>query len=187
MYSAKLPYADLVRPEPQKQTMTNNDLLRRLRFAFDFSNKKSTSLFSLDPSSSVEMSESNFKARLLKDEEEGYVECSDTELSAFLDGLIVSRRGLRETPVTASPAQSPVASAAEQRLSKNDVLKKLRIAMNFREEEMLNTLKLGGAELSKSELGALFRKPKHKNYRACGNQHLRAFIKGLTIQHRETP
>ena len=56
----------------------------------------------------------------------------------------------------------------------------LQIAMNFREEDMLAVLAEGGSELSKSELGAFFRKPGHKHFRACGNQVLRNFIAGLT-------
>ncbi|RBP49758.1 DUF1456 family protein [Arenicella xantha] len=161
--------------------MNNNDILRRLRFAFDFSNKQATSLFALDPSSSVTMTQAAFLARLAKDDDDDFVECSDTELAAFLDGLIVTKRGLRETPLPAAAAPSSKAS----RLSKNDILKKLRIAMSFQEQQMLEMLKLGGTELSKSELGALFRSPSHKHYRACGNQVLRAFIKGLTLTLRD--
>jgi len=70
------------------------------------------------------------------------------------------------------------------RLHKNDILKKLRIAMSFREQEMLATLEQGGTSMSKSELGALFRNPGHKHFRGCGNQVLRNFIKGLTLQLR---
>ena len=158
--------------------MNNNDILRRLRFAFDFSNKDAVALFSLDPSSSVKMSQPAFLKRLSKDDDDDFVECNDIELAAFLDGLIVSKRGLRE------PAPSPVNKPSSFRMSKNDVLKKLRIAMSFREQEMLDTLNQGGTNMSKSELGALFRNPAHKHYRECGNQVLRNFIKGLTMQLR---
>jgi uncharacterized protein YehS (DUF1456 family) len=166
--------------------MTNNDILRRLRFAFDLSNKKSVELFSLDPSSSAKISQAAFMHRLSKDDDADFVACSDAELCAFLDGLIVSKRGLR------SPAPEPATKPEDFRISKNDILKKLRIAMEYREEQMLATLEQGGVALSSSELGALFRKPGHKHYRACGGQVLRNFIKGLTLQLRgeapsETP
>jgi uncharacterized protein YehS (DUF1456 family) len=154
--------------------MNNNDILRRLRFTFDFSDKAAVALFTADPASTAELELKDFKARLLKEEEVGFVPCSDLELGAFLDGLIVSKRGLRE------PAPEAQAKPADFRLSKNDILKKLRIAMNFREAQMLEVLKSGGSELSKSELGALFRNPSHKHFRPCGNQVLRNFIKGLT-------
>lgn len=158
--------------------MTNNDILRRLRYLFDFSDQQAVELFSLDPGSTAPLSSKEFKARLLNDEDQGFCLCSDAELCAFMDGLIVLKRGLRD-----NATKQPTAPA-DFRLSKNDVLKKLRIAMNYREQEMLQTLKLGGTEMSKSELGALFRSPKHKHYRPAGNQVLRAFIKGLTMQLR---
>ena len=169
--------------------MNNNDILRRLRYAFDFSDKRAIELFTLDPMNGVKLSKAEFAARLLKDEEDGVTICSDAELAAFLDGLIVAKRGLKEaSPSPQSPwktAKTPAASEVEFRLSRNDILKKLRIAMNFREQQMLDTLEQGGSVLSKSELGALFRKPGHNHYRACGNQVLRNFIKGLTLQFRD--
>jgi len=161
--------------------MNNNDILRRLRFAFDFSNKDSVALFTTDPASTAEVSQADFLARLAKDDDEKFVACSEAELAAFLDGLIVSKRGLRE------PAPKAVAKPDNFRLSKNDILKKLRIAMSYREQEMLDTLKSGGTTMSKGELGALFRAPGHKHYRECGNQVLRNFIKGLTLTLRGEP
>ena len=158
--------------------MNNNDILRRLRYTFDLSNAAAISLFSKDPSSTVDMSEPKLIARLKKQEEDGYEVCEDRELNAFLDGLIVERRGLKD------PAPTPRALPADFRLSRNDILKKLRIAMNYRDDDMLSTLAEGGSTLSKSELGAFFRKPGHKHYRACGNQVLRNFLSGLTQQLR---
>lgn len=160
--------------------MTNNDILRRLRFAFDFSNKQAVELFGLDPNSSVVMTQANFLARIAKEEDTNYVDCNDTDLCAFLDGLIVSKRGLREPAPAADKRPATIEKPDDFRLSKNDILKKLRIAMNFREEQMLATLESGGTTLSKAELSALFRSPQHKHFRACGNQVLRNFIKGLT-------
>jgi len=132
--------------------MNNNDILRRLRFAFDFSNKQSAELFALDPGSSVKMTQALFLQRIAKDDDDDF---------------------------------DPKEIASDFRISKNDILKKLRIAMEFKEDQMLSTLESGGTTLSKSELGALFRKPGHKHYRACGGQVLRAFIKGLTTQLRK--
>lgn len=159
--------------------MNNNDILRRVRFTFDFSNKTSVALFSKDPSSTVKMTQATFLTRLAKDDDDDFVACSDAELCAFLDGLIVEKRGLRD------PAPEAASKPEGFRMTKNDILKKLRIAMSFKEQEMLDTLEAGGSTLSKSELGALFRNPGHKHYRECGNQVLRNFIKGLTIQLRD--
>lgn len=158
--------------------MNNNDILRRLRFAYDFSNKDASALFSKDPSSAVAMTQAEFLTRLAKDDDADFVPCSDVELCAFLDGLIVAKRGLKE------PHPAATEKPDDFRISKNDILKKLRIAMAFKEQEMLETLVQGGSALSKSELGALFRAPGHKHYRACGGQVLRNFIKGLTLRLR---
>lgn len=159
--------------------MNNNDILRRLRFAFDFADVDAVRFFNLDPSSNAPMDKADYLARLLKDDDPRFVPCSDGELCAFLDGFVVDQRGLRD------PAPAPQPPKGDDfRLTKNDILKKLRIALTFREDDMLETLELGGATLSRGELGALFRKPGHKHYRECGNQVLRNFIKGLTEQIR---
>lgn len=160
--------------------MNNNDILRRLRFAFDFSDRQLLALFSADSNSSVFLSKDALSARLKKDTEAEFITCSDTELAALLDGLIVAKRGVRKngTQNNANPL------VTTERLTKNDVLKKLRIALGYRDDDMLETLKLGGASLSKSEFSALFRTPDHKHFRTCGNQILRAFLKGLTKRLR---
>lgn len=165
--------------------MNNNDILRRLRYALNLSDKDAIALFSKHPDSTVTMDAAAWDARLAKQEDAQFQLCSDQELTAFLDGLIVARRGLKQPgSASAEHARAPV-DQNEIRLSRNDILKKLRIALNLREEQMLALLSAGGTELSKSELGALFRKPGHKHYRACGNQVLRNFIHGLTKQERD--
>ncbi len=41
-----------------------------------------------------------------------------------------------------------------------------------------------GFPLSKPEMSALFRQPDHKNFRLCGDQLMRHFLKGLTLRLR---
>jgi len=158
--------------------MNNNDILRRLRYAFDFSDKKSTSLFKTGSNSVIEISQAQFHQLITKEDDKDFIECTDQQLAAFLDGLIIDRRGAREPKAGEKPA--PLA----ERISKNDILKKLRIALNYKEQDMLDTLKAGGSNLSKGELSAFFRKPGHKHYRQCGSQALRNFIKGITLKLR---
>jgi uncharacterized protein YehS (DUF1456 family) len=69
-------------------------------------------------------------------------------------------------------------------LSNNDVLKKIRVALKLRDDDIVEILKLKDYEISKSELGAFFRKEDHKNYRECQDQILRNFLMGLQLKYR---
>jgi len=73
---------------------------------------------------------------------------------------------------------------SDTQLTNNTILKKLRIALELKEDDMLAILRLAGVEISKHELTALFRKEGHKNYKECGDQFLRKFLKGLSIRYR---
>jgi uncharacterized protein YehS (DUF1456 family) len=69
--------------------------------------------------------------------------------------------------------------------SNNTILKKLRIALELKEDDMLGILKLSDVAVSKAELSAFFRKEGQKNYKECGDQFLRNFLKGLTLRYRK--
>jgi uncharacterized protein YehS (DUF1456 family) len=69
-------------------------------------------------------------------------------------------------------------------MTNNDILKKLRIALELRDTDIIEILKLADFEVSKSELSALFRKEDHPNYKECGDQLLRRFLNGLIIRNR---
>lgn len=71
-------------------------------------------------------------------------------------------------------------------MNNNDVIKKLRVALKFRDDEIVEVLKLVDFKISKSELGAFFRNEDHPNYRECGDQVLRNFLNGLVIHLRGT-
>ncbi len=64
-------------------------------------------------------------------------------------------------------------------LTNNDILKKIRVALELKDEDIIKILKLSEFEMTKSELNALFRKPDHPNYKECGDQLLRNFLNGL--------
>jgi len=70
-------------------------------------------------------------------------------------------------------------------LANNDILKKIRIALELKEADMLAVFQLAGFPTSKSELTALFRTKGHENYKECGDQLLRNFLKGLTLKFRD--
>jgi uncharacterized protein YehS (DUF1456 family) len=69
-------------------------------------------------------------------------------------------------------------------LTNNDILKKLRVALNLKDDDIIQILRLVEFEISKSELGAIFRKEDHPNYKPCGDQLLRNFLNGLVIYKR---
>ncbi len=69
-------------------------------------------------------------------------------------------------------------------MSNNDVMKKLRVALKLNDEEIVNILKLADFAITKSELGAIFRKEDHPNFKPCGDQILRNFLNGLIIYKR---
>ena len=69
-------------------------------------------------------------------------------------------------------------------MSNNDILKKLRIALNLKDTDIIDILKLADFDISKSELSALFRNEDHRNYKECGDQILRRFLNGLIIRNR---
>lgn len=69
-------------------------------------------------------------------------------------------------------------------MTNNDILKKLRVALKLRDEDIIHILHLAEFEISKSELSALFRAEDHPNYKECGDQLLRNFLNGLIIHMR---
>tara|TARA_R110002051_G_scaffold77228_2_gene140697 strand:+ start:7921 stop:8310 length:390 start_codon:yes stop_codon:yes gene_type:complete len=71
-------------------------------------------------------------------------------------------------------------------MTNNDIFKKLRVALKFRDDEIVEILQLVDFKISKSELGAFFRKEDHPNYMECGDQVLRNFLNGLVIYLRGT-
>lgn len=69
-------------------------------------------------------------------------------------------------------------------LTNNDILKKIRVALELKDEDVVKILKLANFEITKSELNALYRKPDHPNYKECGDQLLRNFLNGLITYKR---
>ena len=153
--------------------MDNNDILRRMRYALSLSDSEMVAVFAL---MKEEVAEETAVAMMLKEGNAAAVICTDAQMRAWLDGLILKHRG--------PPREGRPQPVAEPELTNNSVLKKLRIAMNLHEADMLNILMAGGHEMSRGELSALFRKPNHKHYRPCGDQVLRNFLSGLTLRMR---
>ena len=109
-----------------------------------------------------------------KDESEEFEEIADIDLCVFLDGLINVKRGKKEGP---QPEPLKV-------LDNNNILRKLKIALNMKDTDMLDVFKLVDMRISKHELSAFFRKPEQSQYRVCKDQFLRNFIYGLQVKYR---
>jgi len=154
--------------------MTSNDILRRIRYIFDFDDNKMMALFAL---AGHQANRAEISAWLKKDDDPAFQVCSDEMLATFLNGLITDKRGKREGP-------QPV---PEKRLTNNMVFMKLKIALDLKAEDILGMLNAANFEMSKHELSALFRKAGHKHYRACKDQCLRSFLKGLQFKYRGKP
>lgn len=151
--------------------MTNNDILRRLRYIFDLADTKIAQMFTVV---GAEAALKDVTCWLRKDDDPWFIECSDEQLATFLNALIVTRRGKREGP-------QPV---PEKTIDNNIVLRKLKIALDYKSEDMLAVLKSAGLVISEHELSAFFRKQGHKHYRECQNQVLRNFLEGLRLKYR---
>jgi uncharacterized protein YehS (DUF1456 family) len=156
--------------------MINNDVLRSIRYMLDLSDIKVVAIAKLaDPSLPFEKEQVRDFVRREDDPE--YVACSDRVLAHFLDGLVIHCRGRDD-----SLPPRPVAT----RVTNNLVLKKLRVAFELKDVDLHAIFAEAGFPMSKPELSALFRQPGHHNYRACGDQLLRNFLKGLTLRIRPT-
>ncbi len=158
--------------------MLNSDILRRIRYAFNFDDRLMLEIFTMG---GILMDVEALKNHLKKEEDAGYVPLGTRTLTAFLDGLILRKRGARKT------TESAPVPAVKESFSNNMVLRKIKIALEFKEEDLLEVLKRSDMEISRAELSALFRKKDHKNYKVCGDQLLRNFLAGLAGYKRPLP
>ncbi len=151
--------------------MTNNDILRRIRYILDLSDSKMKAVFTLG---SWDVSREQVCNWLKKDEDPDFLECTDVQLAIFLNGLIIEKRGAKE-----GGAPEP-----ETVLNNNIVFRKLRIALDLKAEDILEILAKADMRISKHELSAFFRKPDNRHFRVCKDQVLRKFLKGVQMTYR---
>lgn len=115
-------------------------------------------------------------------EDENHIKCNNKMLESFLNGLVTYKRGKQDPkpgqPVNPEPVEQPKDHV------NNMLLKKLKVALQLTTEDMLNILDDGGIAVSKGELGAILRKSGHRNYKECGDNFARKFLKGLAVKYR---
>lgn len=149
--------------------MLANDILRKIRYALNLKDKEMIKIFHL---AKEEMDHAILRSLLKKEDEEDFELCSQLLLNSFFDGLTSFYRG---------PAKKTVPQTRILDIGNNVILRKIRIALNYKDTDMLEVFKLSGTTLSKSELSAFFRKKGHKHYKKCGDQWLRHFLHGLAF------
>ncbi|NJB83849.1 YehS family protein [Wenyingzhuangia aestuarii] len=155
--------------------MTNNDVFRRLKYAFNYNPEKIIVFFN---HVGITATREEVSVWLAKDtEEKENLSLSDEQFANFLNGMIIDYRGKKDN-------QIPV---AEKKLDNNLVFKKLRIALSLKDTDILDLLKLAGLNFGKAELTAFFRKPGHQHYKECQDQVLRNFLNGLFLKNNPKP
>ncbi|MBK0381700.1 DUF1456 family protein [Pedobacter sp. SD-b] len=150
--------------------MTNNDILRRLRYTFEFNDDKMIAIFA---AADKVVSRAEISNWLKKDDDPDYKSMHDIYFASFLNGLINTKRGRKD-------GEQP---KPEKNLNNNIIFKKLKIALALRDEDILEILDLVNFRISKTELSAFFRNPDQNQYRPCKDQILRNFIHGLQIKY----
>lgn len=153
--------------------MNNNDILRTLRYTFHFHDHKMAEIFGLGGKAVYADEVSHW---LKKEDEPEFIKLIDKDLATFLNGLTILNRGKKDD-------QIPV---PEKSLNNNGILRKLKIALNYKEEDMLEIFALRGFRISKHELSAFFRNPSQAQYRECKDQVMRNFLMGLQQKLRPT-
>jgi uncharacterized protein YehS (DUF1456 family) len=153
--------------------MNHNELMRQLRKTLAVNETGLADIYALSGQS---MSPDALKQRLKQENEADFVECEDTTIAYLLEAIIIHLRGAKEGS-TVQISQWP--------LSNNQILKKLRIAYDLKDEDMHSIFEAEETPLSKQELKALFRKEDNKNFQSCSDKLLRAFLHGLSKRARQ--
>ena len=151
--------------------MDKNDIFRRIRYIFNFSDDQIIMIFGL---ADLVVSRAQISDWLKRDDDPAFRIMEDKMLATFLNGLITHKRGAKEGP-------KPI---AEKRLNNNIVFRKLKIALNYKDEDILTIFKSVDLRIGKPELTAIFRNPKQKQYSVCKDQFLRNFLNGLQQKYR---
>lgn len=152
--------------------MTNNDIIRSIRYTFDFSDSTMIDIFG---SAEFPVTRAQVSDWLKRDDDPEHQSLHDKQLAYFLNGLINYKRGKKE-------GEQP---AAEKTLNNNIIFRKLKIALNLKDDKVLDILDSVEMRISKHELSAFFRKPDQSQYRQCKDQILRNFLHGMQLKYRE--
>jgi uncharacterized protein YehS (DUF1456 family) len=152
--------------------MNNSDILRTIRYIFNFKDPEMVNMFK---SGGLDLKREEVANFLKNEDEPFYNAIVDIDLAAFLNGFIIEKRGKKE-------GEEP---KPEKTLNNNIVFRKLRIALDLKEDDVLEILSSVGMHISPHELSAFFRKPRQPQFRPCKDQILRNFLNGLKKRYRK--
>jgi len=146
-------------------------VLRQLRYIFDLNDEAMINLFA---HTNIVVKRDLLSDWLRKEDHKDYKAISNTDFASFLNGFIIEKRGKREGPPP----------ALETHLNNNIILRKIKIALNYKDTDIIEVFDLVDMFISKHEISSLFRNPKQKQYQICGDQFLRNFLHGLQLRFR---
>jgi len=170
--------------------MNNIDRLIRLRYALDIKDTDTVEIFKLGGIiiTKEEVKEMFARAKDFCDDEdsecEGINKLNSNKFDSFLNGLIIFKRGKQDLSI--GEVKRPTMILKDNEGMNNIMLKKVKIALSLTSDDIIEILAQVGICLTKSELGAIFRKEGHKNYKECGDKYARNFLKGLAMRYRKT-
>lgn len=147
--------------------MQTNDILFKLKTALSLENEQIIEAYKL---ANFEMTEARLVSIMKRRQDKGFEQATFEELGVFLDGLVLLKRG---------PSDKVANEDDVVELTNNLILKKVRVAMELKEPELVILFALAEVELTKRQIGSLFRKEGTKNFKACSDELLNTFLVGL--------
>ncbi len=147
--------------------MPINDILFKITKALSLTHQEIIEAYKL---ADFEMREERLESILKRRQDKAYEEATFEELGVFLDGLVLLKRGASDKDTS----QNEVVE-----LTNNLILKKIRVAMELKEADLVILFALAEVTLTKRQIGSLFRKEGSKNFKACTGELLMAFLEGL--------
>jgi len=153
--------------------MDNNDILRRIRYTFEYSDSQMIDIFA---KGDMTVTRAEVSSWMKREDDDDFTPMKDIEIASFLNGFIVLKRGSKDGPK----------AIPERQLDNNIILRKMKIALNLKDVDVVDIIDLAGITVSKHEISAFFRKKGQGQYRPCLDQFLRNFFQGLQKKYRNT-
>ena len=120
--------------------MANNEILRSIRDALNIDD---TTMVQVFKESGRDVGLSTISAFLKSEEEDDYIPCTDPVFRFFLEGLIIHKRGRKDNAPSLAP--QPVGQ-----LTRNDIIKKLRIALDLKRMTWWRSVRLPTSRFQKT-------------------------------------